>query len=74
METPDQLRRRADLIESQQCTGLTASWCPIHGDCLCPRDEGGEHVDRYTGEPAMHDEDCPLHAPSSSHAEGRIGQ
>lgn len=44
------------------CTGLTATWCPIHGDCVCPCDElnGGDL-------PAMDDNRCPLHAPTGSH-------
>ena len=24
------------------CTGISAGWCPIHGDCLCPTNEYGE--------------------------------
>ena len=49
--------------EGVVCTGLTATWCPIHGDCNCARRpdgdiefEGGEHS-------------CPLHAINSPHAE-----
>jgi hypothetical protein len=56
--TPDELRRLADVIESQHCTGLSAEWCPIHGTCRCP--ERTEAMDSW---------DCPLHAPGSSHAE-----
>lgn len=41
-----------------ECTGATASWCPIHGDCSCP-----EPVT------AMDDPACPLHAPTSLHGE-----
>ncbi len=40
------------------CTGLSASWCPVCGDCCCPNPEG-----------AKDDENCPLHAPGSRHAE-----
>lgn len=44
---------------SQDCTGIAASWCPIHGDCTCPRSEIG-----LWG----HDSpDCPLHGTNSSH-------
>ena len=39
------------------CTGLTAAWCPIHGDCVCDREQSMDHPD------------CPLHAPESPHAE-----
>ena len=24
-----------------ECTGIAASWCPIHGDCTCKRPEDG---------------------------------
>lgn len=43
------------------CTGLTARWCPIHGDCTCDRDDYG------SGD--MNDPTCPLHRTSSTHAE-----
>lgn len=45
------------------CTGLSARWCPDHGSCTCPR---GEYVD-------LSDPQCPLHGPSSAHAEGETG-
>lgn len=31
------------------CTGIAASWCPVHGDCTCPRDEYGEIESHYEG-------------------------
>jgi hypothetical protein len=37
------------------CTGVTASWCAIHGDCVCSGDAVG-------AAPA-----CPLHNEQSSH-------
>lgn len=39
------------------CTGVSANWCPIHGDCTCadPDDKN--------------DDDCPLHSGSSTHGE-----
>jgi len=52
-----ELRDRADAIESSNCTGLTAAWCPVHGDCRC--------ADPLE---SMSDAQCPLHAPASSHA------
>lgn len=58
--TPDELRRIADVIESRECTGVTATWCPIHGDCTCPPDPD----ERY-----LNDDGCPLHDSASSHAE-----
>lgn len=63
---PDELRALADRIESARCTGIAASWCPIHGDCLCPRNEDGEP------ESDLNYDGCPLHAPSSSHAAGTL--
>jgi len=41
------------------CTGVTAVWCPVHGDCACPYPQV-----------ALQDPDCPLHAPDSAHAGG----
>jgi hypothetical protein len=66
-ETPEALRRRADILESQTCTGVAASWCPVHGSCTCPRDDDGraENLD---------DDDCPLHASSSSHAAASLAE
>lgn len=42
------------------CTGIAASWCPIHGTCSCPRDASGE---------IKASESCTLHASSSQHGE-----
>ncbi len=39
------------------CTGVAARWCPIHGDCVCDPDE------------EQHTQDCPLHSPTSTHAQ-----
>lgn len=47
-----------DIALGLVCTGVTAAWCPIHGDCTCP--------DRTL---AMDDDRCPLHAHDSTHAE-----
>lgn len=44
------------------CTGRTAVWCPVHGDCRCPRDEAGEVTE-------MDGAGCPLHAWDSMHGE-----
>jgi hypothetical protein len=41
-----------------RCTGLTARWCPIHGDCSCDAVEG------------LGGSACPLHAMGSNHVEG----
>jgi len=52
---------RWDPIPTEPCTGLAAAYCPNHGDCTCPHD-------RPDGERTLEDVDCPLHAPSSTHA------
>lgn len=46
------------------CTGVTASWCPDHGNCTCPSDETGNRdwID-------LDDGSCPLHASDSPHGE-----
>lgn len=45
------------------CTGLTARWCPVHGDCACPDDSIPElHVTATLDDPQ-----CPLHKPGSGH-------
>ncbi len=44
------------------CTGLTARWCPIHGDCTCP--ETYSSIDRDLDDGA-----CPLHQPHGPHPE-----
>lgn len=41
-----------------ECTGLTARWCPLHGSCACA----------YGGENDLDDPDCPLHGTESEHA------
>jgi len=43
------------------CTGLSASWCPIHGDCCC-----------VCREDSMSDEACPLHSPWSTHGDVQV--
>lgn len=48
-----------DRTEPVQCTGVSAVWCPVCGDCTC-RDRSE----------AMDDYDCPLHGDLSNHAEG----
>ena len=40
------------------CTGPAATWCPRHGDCTCKNREE-----------SMDDFDCPLHSPTSDHAD-----
>ena len=57
--TPDQLRALADRKEAKECSGLAASWCPVHGDCSCPT---GHQFEWPT---------CPLHGHESTHDEDR---
>jgi hypothetical protein len=43
------------------CTGLTATWCPVHGQCICRQgDDRNAALDRW---------DCPLHGLTSDHGE-----
>lgn len=45
------------ILSMPSCTGVSASWCPIHGDCVCDREND-----------EMNSEECPLHSRNSSHA------
>lgn len=53
------------------CSGVSASWCPIHGDCTCPKDEEGCPIEENVGTASevVHDPECPLHGEESDHAE-----
>lgn len=44
------------------CTGISAHWCPIHGDCTCadPQDKN--------------DDNCPLHSWLSTHGDPVVFQ
>jgi len=53
----DALNRKANEAEGHVCTGISATWCPIHGDCTC--------ADRED----LNDYDCPLHSSSSDHGD-----
>lgn len=57
---------------AEECTGIAASWCPVHGDCSCPRSEAGEPVLRNLGacmgSEVVHDPECPLHGEGTNHA------
>lgn len=48
----------------QECTGLTADWCPIHGYCTCRRNADDPFA------MSLDDPRCPLHQVSSTHGEG----
>lgn len=60
---------RVDLLKQEvqrltsPCTGVSAVWCPNHGDCKCAL--------RGDGTPTYTDDSCPLHSSSSEHAEPR---
>lgn len=41
------------------CTGVTATWCPVHGDCTCSPGPDGA--------PSLDDTTCPLHDPLGPH-------
>ncbi len=47
--------QRAPLLG--ECTGVSASWCPVHGDCACKNAND------------KNDDDCPLHSRQSTHGE-----
>lgn len=47
---------------SMDCSGISASWCPVHGDCSCPRDVDGDVL-------ALNDPGCPLHSETSTHGD-----
>lgn len=54
---------RSPGATERECTGWTAVWCPIHGDCICDQDlkmAGAPDVEwRKPG--------CPLHDEGSTH-------
>ncbi len=54
-----------DPVLPARCTGVTARWCPIHGDCRCDPDQ------HPYGDADMNDPACPLHSPTSAHGEVR---
>ena len=49
---------------AEVCTGIAATWCPVHGDCTCPHCDDNPYADR-----TLTDESCPLHSSSSTHGE-----
>lgn len=55
--------KATQLIEAQDCTGESAMWCPVHGDCECAHTDEEYHdvCDRDTSA-------CPLHGDGSKHA------
>lgn len=49
-----------------ECTGIAASWCPVHGNCSCLRDEEGARTENRSGV------DCPLHGLASNHGDAEV--
>lgn len=45
------------------CTGITATWCPTHGDCTCPTSV----VIFWQLAAPLNDPRCPLHGTVSTH-------
>lgn len=64
-------REEVESVAEQECTGVAAGWCPVHGDCTCPRDEDGALETTSDGYEVVHDDACPLHGIDSKHAEAR---
>ena len=54
------------------CSGISAGWCPIHGDCICPVDERGEHITMDGEGFGLDNPDCPLHAGNSTHGDVQV--
>lgn len=66
-----------------ECTGVAASWCPVHGDCTCPCEEDGSFVFEDDSVESTEDvtvvyltpqyrrrvfsPDCPLHGAATDH-------
>jgi hypothetical protein len=57
-------RLRAAPVAPLKCSGLTARWCARCGTCVCPAYGSEAYEDS-----GMSDPRCPLHAPTSQHAE-----
>jgi hypothetical protein len=57
-------------VPTDACTGIAASWCPIHGDCTCPKEASGEPIRDILGGriQVRHDPECPLHCAGTTHA------
>lgn len=53
--------KHGEFRQAAEHTGIAASWCPICGNCTCPRWPDGERKEA-DGDPA-----CPLHGMASLH-------
>lgn len=57
------IHRVLEEMLTADCTGVTATWCPVHGDCVCPpHEEYGEDYGRTLNDPG-----CELHRHDSKH-------
>lgn len=54
-------RRRA------RCTGIAATWCPVHGNCTCPPRYPNHPDELIRAERTLDEAACPLHGPRSIH-------
>jgi hypothetical protein len=51
---------RVEVLPPEECTGIAATWCPVHGTCTCPEGTDGRLFD---------DPGCDLHGQASTHAD-----
>ena len=58
--TAEELASVAQLDVSE-CSNISAGWCPVHGDCTCPRDGTDTREEQA--------DDCPLHGTASNHGD-----
>lgn len=64
-----------DAPRMDECTGLTATWCPLHGSCSCDRPKGDIRPQGWKFDDGWHplsprfefDPTCVLHGPDAEH-------
>lgn len=71
-ELAEAMRRAAETHVRQNDpghTGAAASWCPICGDCTCPREPDGHWIDDPEAIARAYERrgECPLHRLSGAH-------
>lgn len=57
----DEELAEVERLDTTHCTGVSAGWCPVHGDCTCPRDGTDTREEQS--------ETCPLHGGQSPHGD-----
>jgi hypothetical protein len=70
-----ELRRETERLkreESQGCTGVSAMWCPVHGNCTCNDDAAPEELEASNVVGDLNHPGCPLHGEGSTHAEAEL--